>query len=381
LETSRVPAPAHVYRLCGWCLERQGEATGSFELAKGKDCYVCGGTMDRVEEMAAAASKKARRYQFATFAAGVSIPEGVQEKEDELRSDLKTKGSETVKTQAARLVAQRVAAAMRKRVDKQMPDLTLLVDFVSGEVAASSRPLFFTGRYTKPRRVSQRRELCEECHGSGCGRCGGTGFERGTSVEELLRRKLSAFSGSDRMTFTWLGSEDKGSVVYPPGRPFVVEVKSPRKRKVPKKFAARFRGGQVAVSAGRVLPSKPVRLPPFRFRTAIVGVAGSKVSAEGLAELKAAFKNAEVRFDRPHDRPTTKMVYRLGATARGRRILIDAELDGGLPVKRFVSGDLVSPSVSEVLKTEVKCRSFDICRVWEKGKFELAEIARVAKKN
>lgn len=376
-----MPAQAHVYRLCGWCLERQGEASGSLELAKGKDCYICGGMMDRVSEMAAAAAKSVRRYEFATFAVGVSIPEGVQEKEDELRSDLKTKGSETVRTQAARLVAQGVAQGMRKRVDKQRPDLTLLADFVTGDVAVSSRPLFFTGRYTKPTRVSQRRELCERCHGSGCDRCGGTGFEHRTSVEDLLRRKLSSFSGSDKMTFTWLGSEDRESRVYPPGRPFIVEVKSPMKRKVPKKFAARFRGGQVAVTAGRVLPSRPIRLPPFRFRTTIVGVAGSKVSEEGLAELKSAFRNAEVRFERPHDRPTTKMVYRLGATAKGRRILIDAELDGGLPVKRFVSGDLVSPSVSEVLKTEVKCRSFDICRVWEKGKFELAEITRVAKKN
>ena len=50
-------------------------------------------------------------------------------------------------------------------------------------------------------------------------------------------------------------------------------------------------------------------------------------------------------------------------------------------MKRFVNGELVSPSVSEVLKTEVGCRSFDICRVREIGAFEFAEITRDKEKN
>jgi tRNA pseudouridine synthase 10 len=183
------------------------------------------------------------------------------------------------------------------------------------------------------------------------------------------------------MAFTWLGSEDRESRVYPPGRPFIAEVKNPRKRKLPKKFGARLRGGLVSVSHGRVLPSKPVRLPAFRFRTRIRAKAGSRVTPQDLAELRSKFRRAAVRFERPHNRPTMKMVYRVSAEASGRTLFIDAELDGGLPVKRFVSGDLVSPSVSEVLKTEVGCRSFDICGVREIGRFGFAEITRHEEKN
>jgi tRNA U54 and U55 pseudouridine synthase Pus10 len=122
-------------------------------------------------------------------------------------------------------------------------------------------------------------------------------------------------------------------------------------------------------------------MPSFRFVTRIRATAASKVSPEGLAELKSRFRRAEVRFERPNNRPTTKMVYRVSATARGRDLFVDAELDGGLPVKRFVSGELVSPSVSEVLKTQVGCRSFDIFRVKEKGGFVFAEITRNEEKN
>jgi len=97
--------------------------------------------------------------------------------------------------------------------------------------------------------------------------------------------------------------------------------------------------------------------------------------------LARAFRNVEVVFDRPNERPVSRRVYRVAAKVRGRNMMIDAELDGGLPVKRFVSGELVSPSVSEVLKTEVRCRTFDICGVRETGKFGFGEISRLQARN
>jgi tRNA pseudouridine synthase 10 len=337
--------------------------------------------MDTTRKMAEVAVTRARRYQFRTFTVGVTVPEGVQEREDELRSELKLKGKETIKIQAARLVAAQVSDRLRKRVDRQSPDLTLLADFGARDVSVTARPVFYYGRYTKPAGVSQRRSFCEQCRGAGCKKCLNTGFERKPSVEGALRAKLADFSGSQKMTFTWLGSEDRESRVYPPGRPFVAEVKSPRRRSFPRKFGARLRGGLVSVSSGRTLPSKPIRLPAFRFVTRIRATAASKVSAEGLAELKSRFRTAVVRFERPHNRPAVKTVYRASAKAKGRTLVIEAELDGGLPVKRFVSGELVSPSVSEVLKTEVGCRSFDICGVREIGEFGFAEITRGEEKN
>jgi len=337
--------------------------------------------MDSIGKMAALAARRARKYQFRTFSVGVSVPDGVQEREDEMRSEMKLKGNETIKIQAARLVASQVSDDLGKRVDRQRPDVTLLVDFGAGDVFVNSRPVFFYGRYTKPAGVSQRRSFCEECRGEGCKKCRNTGYEQRQSVEGALRAKLSGFSGSQKMTFTWLGSEDRESRVYAPGRPFVAEVKNPKKRTIPRKFGARLQRGLVSVSSGRTLPAKPVRIPAFRFLTRIRATAASKVGPEGLAELRSRFRRAEVRFDRPHNRPTVKMVYRASAKARGRTLLIDAELDGGLPVKRFVSGELVSPSVSEVLKTEVGCRSFDIFGVREIGRFGFAEVTRGEEKN
>jgi tRNA pseudouridine synthase 10 len=376
-----VQVAPRAYRLCRWCAERQGAEAPRFEVVQGRECYVCGGAMDRTSKIAKVAARRARSYQYKTFAVGVSSSGGVQEREDELRSDLKLKGNETIKTQVARIVAAQLSDLTGKSVDKQRPDLALLVDFETGNVTANSKPVFFYGRYAKPAGIPQRRLRCEYCRGVGCKRCRGTGFEQKPSVEELLRKKLVKFTGAEKVTFMWLGSEDSESRVYSPGRPFVAEVKNPRKRKLPARFGTRFRGGIVSVASGRVLPSKPVRLPGFRFLTRIRATAASRVSREELTELRSRFRMATVRFERPHNRPAMKMVYRVAGTARGMILTIDAELDGGLPVKRLVSGELVSPSVSEVLKTEVRCRSFDICRVRETGEFGFAEVARDEEKN
>ena len=376
-----MPETLQGYRLCRFCAERQGAEATAVELAVGKECTLCSGLMDGVADMGRLAVKRLRPYEFRTFAVGISLPEGVQEKEDELRSSLKLKGKETIKTQAARLVASVVSRSTRKRMDKRNPDVTVLASFGAGDVSVTSKPVFYYGRYTKPAGIAQRRSFCEQCRGSGCERCRGTGYERKPSVEGALRERLGSLGGSDKVVFTWLGSEDRESRVFPPGRPFVAEIKSPRKRKLPRRLVVRLRKGTVVVASGRVLPSKPVRLPSFRFLAEIRAVAASRVDQRSLRGLKSAFRGAQVMFQRPNNRPATKTVYGASATAKGRTLFIKAELDGGLPVKRFVSGELVSPSVSEVLKTEVGCRTFDIRKVREIGEFAFAEIARSPEKN
>jgi len=170
------------YRLCRLCTERQGTEAEGVTLVSGADCYICEGVMDRIPMMVREVTKRINRYQFGSFAVGLSMPEGVQEREDEFRANLKIKGKETIRTQAARLIARNVASVVGGRVDKMKPELTAIVEIASGAVAVSSKPLFFYGRYTKPPGVSQKKESCRNCSGRGCGKCQMTGFERETSV-------------------------------------------------------------------------------------------------------------------------------------------------------------------------------------------------------
>jgi tRNA pseudouridine synthase 10 len=372
---------AQRYRLCEKCIRRQGGNEADFVVVAFDECFICGGLMDRADSMVERIAAEAGKYEFKTFGIGLSMPEGVQEREDEIRSSLKLKGRETIKTELSKMLAAGVEREFGKRQDKLNPDLIATVGVASGEVAIRSRPLFFYGRYTKPRGIAQRKERCAHCSGRGCEACKMTGFKRSASVELGVGRRLVVETGAEAAKFAWIGSEDKDSKVVAPGRPFVAELKNPRRRKLPKAFL--FKAGRrvVNVSHGRLLPSRPAALPRFRFRTLITAKSSGTVDALGLRELAKVFRNAEVVFDRPNERPVSRRVYRVTARARGRIITIDAELDGGLPVKRFVSGELVSPSVSEVLKTEVRCRTFDICGVRETGKFGFGEVSRIQARN
>ncbi len=337
--------------------------------------------MGRVDELVDEVVSRARGYEFKTFGLGLSMPEGVQEREDEIRSSLKLKGRETVKTELAKLMSAEMERKLGKELDRADPDLMATVDVANVGVALHSRPLFFYARYSKPRGIAQKRERCDKCSGRGCGVCRMTGFKKTATVEFGVGRRLLDETGAEAAKFSWIGSEDKESKVAAPGRPFVAELKNPKRRRIPRAFVVRAGRRKVRVSNGRLLPSRPFSLPRFKFRTLIAARSSTKVSEEQLKELGRKLRSAEVVFDRPNERPVSRRVYRVAARARGKDITIDAVLDGGLPVKRFVSGELVSPSVSEVLKTEVRCRAFDICGVRETGKFGFGEISRLQAKN
>jgi tRNA pseudouridine synthase 10 len=225
--------------------------------------------------------------------------------------------------------------------------------------------LFLYGRYTKPRGVAQRRLFCEECGGRGCERCQGTGYAS-PSVEGLVSKKLGALLGSKKFKFTWFGSEDPDSVVFPPGRPMVIESKNPRRRHPPRALRLRTGEGGMAVSGIRVV-TKKFENPTFVFMTRAVISAERRVSREEVDRLQREMTNALVQYRNNKGRLVDKRIYFVRASVRGKRITADVKLDGGLPVKRLVSGEAVSPSFSESMRMPLRCERFDIMRVWPKS--------------
>jgi tRNA pseudouridine synthase 10 len=309
-----------------------------------------------------------KRFEFRTFSIGLMLPQGVQEREDTLRSELKIRGRETIKSELAVRIARAVVEGMRggkKRVDRLKPDVTVLVDIGNETVGVTSKPLFLYGRYTKPRGVAQRILFCERCNGRGCERCHGTGYSSSPSVEGLVSKRLGASLGSKKFKFTWFGSEDPDSVVFPPGRPMVVESKNPRRRRAPRALRLRTGKGGMSVMGLRVV-TKKFEHPTFTFMTRAVIRAERRVTSEEVVRLQREMRNAFVQYKNNKGRLVDKKVYFVKAKARGKRITADIKLDGGLPVKRLVSGEAVSPSFAESMRMPLRCERFDIVRVWPK---------------
>ncbi len=354
------------FRLCRFCKERQGAGGSDLALA-GDGCFICNGIFSDLGALAEKIVSRLGGFEFRTFSIGLVLPHGVQEREDTLRSELKIRGGETIKSELAGRLAKAVTKEMRggKKVDRLHPDATVLVDIGEGNVEVTSKSLFLYGRYTKPRGVAQRRLFCEECGGRGCERCKGTGYSTAPSVEGLVSKRLGALLGSKKFKFTWFGSEDTDSVVFPPGRPMVVESKNPRRRRPPKAVRLKTGQGSMSVSAIRVV-TKRFEHPAFVFKTRAVISAERRVSGEDVRRLQREMRNALVQYRNNKGRLVDKKIYFVRAQARGRKITADIKLDGGLPVKRLVSGEAVSPSFSESMGVPLRCERFDIMRVWPK---------------
>jgi tRNA pseudouridine synthase 10 len=310
------------------------------------------------------------RMQLSTFSVGTMIPAEVQENEDRLRSELRIKGGETMKAQLSRLIAQAIVTETGKRIDRLRPDVTLLVDLGSSIVQAQPRPLFVHGRYSKPRGIPQRMYFCESCNGRGCPVCSGSGYVQSPSVESVVGSKLSRLTGSSKAKFTWIGSEDADSLVLPPGRPFMVELKGPSKRRIPARMNLRTGRGLLRLSRLRVLADRPTRLPAFVIKTRIFIDSPEKVSRDRLGEMRRGMRGVEVQFESNKGRRVGKKIHSMETKIAGGGLLVsEVKMDGGLPIKRFVSGENVSPSMSEFLRTTLRCVRFDILRVWLVGDF------------
>lgn len=145
------------------------------------------------------------------------------------------------------------------------------------------------------------------------------------------------------------------------------------KHTIPARMVMRTGKGLLKLTGMKKLRGKPTSIPSFAFSTrAFLEAEGPIGSA--VSELKS-MKNVLVDYRNNKGKNVEKRVHWVKVlTLRGKKLTVDIKLDGGLPVKRLVNGDSVSPSLSEVLKTPLKCQRFDILKVWESRGFEFGKV-------
>src|SRR2546422_3226757 len=146
------------YELCEPCSLRQG-----FREALSKDprrCFICRGLTTRVDEIRSDILRRLRGYEFRTFSVGLSLPEGMQEREDQLRAEYKLKGRETIKAWLSKNLSERIARATHRRGDKMNPGPAILVDLGGFQVLLNAGPVFIYGMEIKTHGNVQRESFC-----------------------------------------------------------------------------------------------------------------------------------------------------------------------------------------------------------------------------
>ncbi len=232
--------------LCDRCLGRRligaaGVAPQRVEAAKARTwaevpeskCPVCEGAFADADKWLSCALESAKPYEFATFQVGTKFPGANEGLEREISVAMgQEKPGEVMRTEANRTLALQLAASSgAKPIAEGRPDLVLTIDTRYWTCAAEAGAVYIKGRYNKLRRdIPQTHWPCRRCTGRGCWECNDTGVMYAESVEDAIGDPAQPLFGATGYAFHGAGREDIDALMLGTGRPFILELKSPRRR-------------------------------------------------------------------------------------------------------------------------------------------------------
>lgn len=386
------------YHLCDSCLGRlfRQIEKGSTNKQKGtlirnnlkqskkthaKDCWLCEGLTGETDHFVDLISDALKEYEFDTFLIGSKIDEDIVEREKELWDFISSEDFEPIKMEINREVGKILEEKLGKTVDFEKPDITVIVDTAFDVVNLQIRPLFIYGRYKKfERGIPQTKWPCRICRGKGCNSCNYTGKMYETSVEELISKKaLKRTKGNDE-SFHGCGREDIDALMLGSGRPFVLEIKNPKKRTIDLAILTSeinsYTKDRVEISNLRFSDRKEIaRIKNAEFqKTYYIVIEGEKpIKKEKLKEVAQILQGKTIKQLTP-----TRVAHRRANKIRERKIYncelesvegsiarLAIETQSGTYIKELVSGDSgrTTPNISEMIGIPCKVKELDVIEI------------------
>jgi tRNA pseudouridine synthase 10 len=357
------------YELCDNCLgrlfSRQLHLSSNKILGKKlkknlnstQKCYICKNLFDNLNYFLKLMTDVSSNYSFSSFSVGVMIKPSVIDRDDYIRSKYKLKGIDSIKTDLSRELRKSFSRKTKKIIDLLDPDVTFTINLKDESCELRSKSISLSGRYVKTLRgIPQKQKSCTNCSGKGCRICNFHGISEFDSIEGIISKFFFEKFGGTTAKFTWIGGEDKSSLVLGTGRPFFVKIQNPLKRNL-KLTSVMF--DFLKIDNLKIIQESPKR--PLKFNSSIeVKIStDDKIDSKNLKKLKDLQKSPVVVYEKSGKRSEKKVFsvkYRKNSS-NAFTLFIKAE--GGLPVKRFVNSDDVSPGISQILNTSCMCQEFD----------------------
>ena len=361
------------YYLCDNCLGRLFSKKlhlSSNKLLGGKlkkntrssqKCYVCKNLFEHLDSFLKLMHDATSDYHYSSFSVGAIIKPSIIDRDDYIRSKYRLKGTDSIKTDITKELGKQFSRRTKKKIDHADPEITFILNLKDELCQLRSKSVTFSGRYVKTiRGLAQKQKPCKNCFGKGCRSCNFHGISEFNSVEGVISKSLFEKLGGTVAKFTWIGGEDKSSLVLGSGRPFFVKIQNPLKRDL--------RLTNTQLDSVRIInlkntnesPKKPVKF----ISTIEVKISTRfEMEAKNLKKLKELRNHPIVVYDKSGKRSEKKVFsvkYKKNPN-NGFTMILKAE--GGLPIKRFVSGDDVSPSPSSILNTQCTCAEFDFLEI------------------
>ncbi len=355
------------YILCGDCLGRQfpyfrpnlSSRQKGLELLQSisknirapSECYLCEGLMSSAEARSREIAETLRSLEFDSLLVGSKFPAKSVDKEDHVRSEFKLRGGKTLKAEFTRELGRNVATLLGKRLTYSSPDMVAIFDPLKNSLRVIPKSLYIFGRYVKRVRGLPQKQT----------------FSEGASVESILATRLLKHFGGRSARFSWIGGEDDDSLVLGQGRPFYAELFEPTKRSLGSMSKLAPEEDQVALQEIRIVKDKPPAKAKFKVTVLAEVEFESFVTEDQLNTLQSRFKDAVLTaLSTRKGKFAEKKVYDLEIKdAQGKEAKVMIRCDGGLNIKKFISGSdhEISPSISEVLGIGAHCKQFDVLAV------------------
>ncbi|MGB9631304.1 MAG: tRNA pseudouridine(54/55) synthase Pus10 [Candidatus Methanodesulfokora sp.] len=343
----------------------------------GRPCQSCGNLFeDNMDKIISKALLMLKDYEFSTIKTGVIVPPVIIEKLDRIRSKYGLSDAESVKLTVSRRLDEILSSKIGVAVEEEDPDVMIIFDFNRIDVSIQIKPVYIYGRYRKLERgISQSRWVCPQCNGVGCEKCSWTGYKY-PSVEKMVGDVLKkAFLASEYHIHA-SGREDIDVRMLGPGRPFVMELVEPKKRRadlnqLEREINEKNKGKIEVIGLRYSSKGEVVTLKEAKFRK----VYRLKVEVRNLSEAEVKMLEEKLSNCIISQRTPTRVLRRRADIERKRKVFkfnivnydIDGfeatvECEGGLYIKELVNGDngRTRPSVSSLLGRESICKELDV---------------------
>lgn len=350
------------------------------------DCVICGNIFDRInDELFDKIYNKIEHLgvEFDTFLVGTSLDKAIKQKDDEISDSLDVV-VEPIKKELNRIIGSEIENNSDKEVSFEKQDIVINVDIrKKTKVRLQINPLFIEGKYNKYLRgIPQTKWPCTKCKGRGCDECNGTGKQYPESVEELLSERILEVTRGYEAKFHGAGREDIDVLMLGSGRPFVLEIKEPKIRKINLKELEeeinKSAEGKTAyhglkfVERNRKAEIKVSSPDTYKVYKALVKCEEpyDKSKLKDLEKLDEINQQTPIRvLRRRADKVRIKHVKELKSEVIDDYTFeITIKTEGGLYIKELISGDegRSKPNVSEILGVNAVCAQLDVVEVSEK---------------
>ncbi len=370
------------------------------DIMESEKCDMCEGLLltKSIDSLVKKIEILSKVYDFSNFLVGTYLNKKLADKEDEFRFKFKLINGESFKANLNRVIGKKLQSIWDKPTKFEKPDINIMIDLRESEVIKVNfhpKSLYISGKYKKlVRNLPQTHWHCSNCRGRGyirksdelCNECKGTGDTFDSSVEDLIGIEIIKISDGKSAILHGAGREDLDVRCLGTGRPFVIEIKMPKKRdielneltsRINSKHGKEIFVSELSFSSKQVIVSLKKNSEEKKKKYHALVYLDEPINNEEF-KIKLEFLKNTLNGKKIKQRTPTRVVHRRTDKTREKKIyniegkyidpchiLFKIQTQGGTYIKELISSDnfRTSPSFSQLFRISMKCVELDVVQI------------------